>query len=101
MTAYEINRLISKAIYIRDMYVPHNEKGVITDLCNLVTDIEDIIADDRQEEDEQKSCDNCFHSDLCYAEGETPKCDYLHYLASNALDGAIADYVNRRKTVKS
>ena len=48
MTAYEINSLISRALYIRDVYVPVKEdQKVITDLCNLVTDIQDIIADDR------------------------------------------------------
>ena len=51
MTAHEINQMITRAIYIRDVFVPEEDKKVITDLCNLVTNIQDIIADDRPVEE--------------------------------------------------
>lgn len=52
MTAYEINSLISRALYIRDVYVPVKEdQKVITDLCNLVTDNMNVIAEDFEEDE--------------------------------------------------
>lgn len=52
MKEYDINCLISKAIYTRDVEVKTDEgKKVITQLCDLVYDNEKYIAEDYEEDE--------------------------------------------------
>lgn len=51
MTGLELHKLIGQAIRVRDMYVPEEDKKILTDLCNLVWDNEKYIAEDYEEEE--------------------------------------------------
>lgn len=52
MKVYDINCLISKAIYTRDVEVKTDEgKQAITQLCNFVTNNMNVIAEDYEEDE--------------------------------------------------
>lgn len=51
MTGLEMHKLVAQAIRVRDMYVPEEDKKIITDLCDLVWNNEKYITEDWEGEE--------------------------------------------------